>query len=143
MQPDTTKENGHSVLEKLDTKIKENNTPTAQWDYLAFSVIYNELAPNGFNRGTEYVKVNKKLISKTQKVAAQLIRGFREKAKQAIQATINLNKSAITMAEDDLKNVSWVNYYKRDIIRMTIARLKAQKEAYELAIKELDQTTIE
>lgn len=116
MQPETkVKENGQSVLEKLDVKIKENNSPAQQWDYLAFQVIYNELAPrgfkkqkNGFYKGAEYVEVPKKTVLKTQKIAAQLIRGFRDKAKVEINKLIDKeNKSGEESAKAAIDCPFW------------------------------------
>lgn len=129
-----------------ETKVKENgakaHTPTEQWDHLAFQVIFNELAPKGFNKGTEYVKVTKKSLANTQKIAAQLIRGFRDKAKKGILDRVKETEGFLFTAQAK-RNACWFwQFQKKADLSYEIAHLKGQIGKAYLIAEELNSVTI-
>lgn len=86
-------------------------TPDQQWDQLAFSLLYQELAPKGFKkfthghwRGAEHADIpflSKKTVHKCQKISAQLVRHYREKAK----------KDLVLQIEEAKKNQASLKWY--------------------------------
>lgn len=81
---------------------KKEFTPIEQWDQLAYTLMYQELAPKGFKkftsghwRGSEHADIpflSKKTVIKCQKISAQLVRGFRDKAKKSLAEQIEETK---------------------------------------------------
>lgn len=92
----------------------KQHTPIEQWDQIAFHLIYQELAPTGFKkqkngkyRGTEYVEVPKKAVIRTQKITAQLVRGFRDNVKKEFERMINESELAKHKVVKDLTETGW------------------------------------
>jgi len=130
-----------TTLEKLDKRIQENKKesqvhPLQQWDQLAFTLIYNELAKNGFKkvtsggyRGLEIAKTNepglpKQRVTTCQRIAAQLVRDYRNKAK-------SLMKHQIETMKRELSRSKWYQFRKK-------IEFKAAIEVVEEQIKQLD-----
>jgi hypothetical protein len=96
--------------EVSEPKNKKEFTAIEQWDMLAFKVIGNELVPKGFKtqkngkyRGTEYVEVPKKAVTRTQKIGAQLVRGYRDK----VLFDLNFKMAAY---QGVIKTLNWWNW---------------------------------
>jgi hypothetical protein len=95
----------------IDAGITKEINPAQQWDQLAFTLMYQELAPKGFKkftnghwRGLEHADIpflSKKTVQKCQKISAQLVRGFRDKAKKDLNVQI----------EEAKKNLSALRWY--------------------------------
>lgn len=128
--PGKQKEN----LAKSESQI----TPTAQWDQLAFTLMYQELAPKGFKkftnghwRGAEHADIpflSKKTVQKCQKISAQLVRGFRDKAKKDLAAQIE-------EAKKNLAALKWYHFRAR-------WEAKAVIETLEEVVKWIDNVSV-
>lgn len=131
-------------------KHKENlATPTQQWDHLAFSVIGNELVPKGFKekkngmyRGTEYVEVPKKSVARTQKIAAQLVRGFRDKVKQRIEAIQKDFDQWISEDDAKLKACRFWELGKKRDLKDKLISLRGQAGSFHRLLQELENIGI-
>jgi hypothetical protein len=112
-----------------ETKVKENGqarefTPTEQWDQLAFQVLYRELAPKGFKKVTggsykgQIIAVcdgpglPKSKVTSAQKIAAQLIRGFREKTKKTLSDKIIQLEERFNKLDESYKKIPFWRYKK-------------------------------
>lgn len=94
MQPENIKVNAKAIEQTFAPK--KELTPVQQWDQLAFQIIYKELAPQGFKKITsgafkgQQIAVcaspglSKIKVTSVQRISAQLVRGFREKAKEQV-----------------------------------------------------------
>lgn len=122
----------------IEAGIKKEITPMQQWDHLAFSVIYQELVPKGFKeiksgayRGSVQANIpflSKKTVTKCQNIAAQLIRGFRDKSKA------EMNKAAENL-KTCLKDCKWYEFSAKRYY-------KANIEAMQTLVKLLDNVSI-
>jgi hypothetical protein len=106
---------------------KKELTAIEQWDMLAFKVIGNELVPKGFKtqkngkyRGTEYAEVPKKAVVRTQKIAAQLVRGYRDKLRKAIDEQISAGQMFS-------KTCKWWQFVLKRELNATITNLEKIK----------------
>lgn len=91
-------------------------TPAEQWDQLAFTLMYQELAPKGFKkftnghwRGAEHADIpflSKKTVQKCQKISAQLVRGYRDKVKKDLNSELDEVNKALDASK-------WYQVFKR------------------------------
>lgn len=153
MQPETIKVNGQT-LNGADIKKKEFS-PTEQWDQLAFRVIYNELAPKGFKKLTSGAFKGQQIavcagpglpkikVTSAQRIAAQLVRGFREQAKKSIHKELDEAKIEFEKARNFSRECPWwrlKEWYKR---RSKGEYWCALVDSYETLIEKLDNTPIQ
>lgn len=152
MQPETQTKD--QIKFGVDTeKHKENlASPATQWDHLAFSVIGNELVPKGFKeirsgvyRGAVQANIpylDKKTVIKTQKIAAQLVRGFRDKTKQRIAAIIKEVDQWIAEDEVELKECGLLQFKKKRNLKDKLISLRGQAGSYHRLLQELENVSI-
>jgi hypothetical protein len=145
------KEKSKIIEETLKPKKKEFS-PVEQWDQLAFSVVYNELAPKGFKkvnhghyRGTECSNLpilSKKRVQKVQKIAAQLVRGFRDKTKKEFQERLDAAKPLMTKYQTEWKECAWFRLKKKRLLRNKGEYYQALVDSYSEMIKVLENVSI-
>ena len=145
MQPETIKVNGEKPA---DIKTREF-TPIENWDHLAFQVIYKELVPQGFKKvkngkykGSEFVEVPKKGVLRVQRIAAQLVRGYREKVKEVFKKDRDLSKDEFEKAKDRYINCPWYKFKLKKHLRHKADGWSGIVDTYEEVIHRLDQTPI-
>lgn len=147
MQPETIKVNGQT-LNGADI-VKKELTPVQQWDQLAFQVIYNEICPKGFRkvkngkyRGSEYVEMPKKAVTRVQRISAQLIRGFREQAKLKVNSMLIIAEGKIDTAKKQLSGSYLWEYGRKRQLNDLIQFYEGQVNAYKAVMRELDELKI-
>jgi hypothetical protein len=149
MQPEVKEKTATGEKTVVEPKPKKEFSPVEQWDQLAFSVIYNELAPRGFKtqkngkyKGSEYVEVPKKTVIKTQKIGAQLVRGFRDKTKKEFQERLDAAKPLMTKYQTEWKECAWFRLKKKRLLRNKGEYYQALVDSYSEMIKVLENVSI-
>jgi hypothetical protein len=135
-------------VKEPETKKKEF-TSVESWDQLSFQVIYNELVPKGFKevknghyRGTQYVEVPKKAVTRTQKVAASLVRGFREKLKEQLKKEIATNKGLFEAKKKEYETTKFWQFKKKKRAYRFANAFAGVIEALENVLITIDNTPI-
>lgn len=140
------------VFEKESKKEGRFTTPAEQWDQLAFTLMYQELAPKGFKkftnghwRGAEHADIpflSKKTVQKCQKISAQLVRGFREKVREGLQIRL---RTAIRLQEDAIKERDkcyfW-QFQKRKEYQRQYEHFRDHQGLILILVNEIDNTSI-
>lgn len=144
MQPENIKVNGKSV-----ESAKKELTPVEQWDHIAFQVILNELVPNGYKkvkngkyRGSEYAEVPKNVVIKTQKIAAQLIRVYRDMVKSSLKQRL---ATVERLRDDAVSNLHKSNFWqisKKTNHQNEYEHFVNQSGLIQIIINELDKIKI-
>lgn len=151
MQPETEIKEKTMTGEKVvvEPKSRKAYTPAEQWDHLAFSVIGNELVSKGFKekkngmyRGSKYVEVPKNSVVKSQKIAAQLVRGFRNKTQERLKAIIKDVDQWIIDDDAKLKACRFWEFRKKRDLWDRLVSLRGQGGAYRRLLQELENVGI-
>lgn len=151
MQPDTA----------TTPKIKIGQQPSGdkkdlasieQWDQLAFALIFRELAPKGFKKfqnghwkGAEHADIPflpKKKVIQCQKISAQLVRGFRDKAKQQLDSEIDDVEKLVIHWQTKLKECGLLMFGKKRTLKQEINNSKVMVNTLNLVRRRLDNTPI-
>jgi hypothetical protein len=147
MQPEVAEK--IKAINEVTAPNKRQPSPIEQWDILAFKAIGNELVPKGFKkqkngkyRGTEYVETTKKAVIRTQKVAAQLIRGFRDKTRKELEELLTLNKAQRDQYTSDWSKTPWYKFKQKRHNRRRGEYYHGVVDALEDAIETLGRVNI-
>jgi hypothetical protein len=156
MQPKTELKDkikfGVNPEKQKENLVKKEYSPSEQWDHLAFSVVINELAPKGFKevkqgayRGSVQANIpflHKNAVVKTQKIAAQLVRGFRDRAKKDLGLRLS---TACRLQEDAIKNRDACKFWeisKKKKHQKEYEHFRDQEGLLHIVINQLDQISI-
>jgi hypothetical protein len=131
--------------------IKDFN-PIDQWDQVAASMIYRELAPKGFKKyqsghwkGAEHADIpflSKRQVGQCQKIAAQLVRTFRSELKAKTERHIVSIKAAIAENEGKLFQCRFWEYRKRRELVEKLTKQVERLDAFDDFMIELDKTSV-
>lgn len=151
MQPDTAT-NTQIKIGDPPGKQKENLAPIEQWDQLAFTLMFQQLAPKGFKKfqnghwkGADHADIPflpKKTVIQCQKIAAQLVRGFREKAKQQIKERLKRYTSDYESWTKILSERKFWQITQKRNFKLIIRSLKAKIGTCNILLSELDNIPI-
>lgn len=149
--PETKPETKDNLEASRENK-KNILSPAEQWNQLAFEVIRRELAPKGFSeikRGPWRGKVqsnipflSKQSVDHTGKIAAQLIRGYRQNAKVKVKAIIKELDEWVKEDEKKLAACRFWEFTKKKDLKYKILSLYGQGGSMGRILHELDEIGI-
>jgi hypothetical protein len=137
-----------------ETKEKREATPAEMWDQLSFKLIQQTLAPRGFKeiKSGHYKGLNiantpapgleKSKVFQSQKLAAQLVRSYREKAKSKLKSIIKELDVWVKEDEIKLKACRFWEFRKKQDLKYKIRSLYGQGGSASRILHELDNISI-
>lgn len=147
MQPETETVK-FSSAEKPKQEPKQL-TPIQEWDQVAFALIYQELAPNGFKKihnGKREVSskqfLTKQTVKRCQNISAQLIRAYREQLRKMFDDGEAELDVAIKETEAKIKTTPLLNFKERSLRKAMRLRLVNQLAATRHFRLQLDQIAV-
>jgi hypothetical protein len=156
MQPKTetkTKDNLEASREnKKEILNKREFTPAEQWDQLAFTLIRQELAPKGYSeikRGPWRGKVQsnipflpKSSVERCQKVAAQLVRAYRDKVRIEIEAGMAQLEKVQIKYQEELNDCHFWQFKRKSDISHNLRSVMGQSGSLIHVLNQLDNIGI-
>jgi hypothetical protein len=142
MQPETP-------TETVKVKEQKKLTPVQEWDQVAFSLIYQELAPDGFKKihnGKREVSTNqfltKQTVKRCQNISAQLIRVFREGVRNEIQGLIKTREEILQQNQKFLRECRFYQFRKKRHYTLTISNLHTAIGTLQIALSYIDGVAV-
>lgn len=151
----TVSENPGKTLSEIKTRQESQNNilnTVKNWDELCYKAILSELAPKGFKesrdkrfRGTIISTLDmltKNRVDKTCKIAASLVRGYRENLRRAILDELEVGKKAAEDINDLVKSTPFHKFRLLKNRTNDLKLIRAKIEGMEMALAQLDHVSI-